>query len=377
MVREPTRDAKPSPPKETGRPAPAFLEGGGELGRLMREKDWSQTSLGMPETWPQSLKVAVRIILTSQQPFWIGWGKDLAYLYNDPYKAIIGGKHPRALGRPAQEVWSEIWGIISPMLTKVMGGEGTYVESQRLIMERHGYREETYYTYSYSPIPLEDARAGGIICANTDDTRRVIGERQLALLKELAAQTVNVRSWEEACEKSADALQTNRRDLIFSLIYVADPETGKITLAQARGLPHGHPAAHDPAAVPTPGPWPVEKVLGSREILILDPLPESVRDGMPGGAWDEPPTKAALIPIAASGKTGRAGVLVVGLNPYRLLDDGYRNFLSLVGGQISASIANGHAYEEERKRAEALAEIDRAKTRFSRTSAMSFAPRSP
>ena len=127
-------------------------------------------------------------MLTSRQPIWIGWGKELIYLYNDPYKSIIGGKHPWALGRPTQEVWREIWPDIAPMLATAMGGdEGTYVESQLLIMERSGYPEETYYTFSYSPIPDDQGRPGGIICANTDDTQRVIGERQLALLRELAA----------------------------------------------------------------------------------------------------------------------------------------------------------------------------------------------
>jgi hypothetical protein len=122
-------------------------------------------------------------MLTSRQPFWIGWGKQLIYLYNDPYKTIIGGKHPHALGRPVQDVWQEIRDVIAPMLSTAMAGdEGTYVESQLLIMERYGYREETYYTFSYSPIPDDAGGSGGIICANTDDTRRVIGERQLTLV---------------------------------------------------------------------------------------------------------------------------------------------------------------------------------------------------
>src|SRR4051794_27816512 len=158
----------------------SFLAGGGEMGSLMRALDWAATPLGSPERWPQSLKTAVRIMLTSRQPIWIGWGPELIYLYNDPYKSIIGGKHPWALGKPTSTVWQEIWVDIGPMLATAMGGiEGTYVEEQLLVMERNGYPEETYYTFSYSPIPDDDGSAGGIICANTDDTQRVIGERQL------------------------------------------------------------------------------------------------------------------------------------------------------------------------------------------------------
>src|SRR5580700_6888612 len=108
-----------------------FLAGGGEMGALIRAHDWSRTPLGPPEHWPQSLKTAVRIMLTSRQPIWIGWGSDLICLYNDPYKSIIRGKHPGALGKPASVVWQEIWGDIGPMLaTAVTGTEGTYVEEQ-------------------------------------------------------------------------------------------------------------------------------------------------------------------------------------------------------------------------------------------------------
>ena len=199
---------------------PNFLAGGGEMGALMRALDWDPTPLGPPDQWPQSLKTAVRIMLTSRQPIWIGWGSELIYLYNDPYKSIIGGKHPWALGKPTSTVWQEIWGDIGPMLATAMAGiEGTYVEEQLLIMERNGYPEETYYTFSYSPIPDDDGSAGGIICANTDDTQRVIGERQLSLLRQLAADASEARTWQEACDtKPAGAFdQRARRALRHAL----------------------------------------------------------------------------------------------------------------------------------------------------------------
>ena len=182
------------------------------MGARLRAHDWVDTPLGEPQHWPRSLKTAVRIMLTSRQPIWIGWGGELTYLYNDAYKSIIGGKHPWALGRSTAEVWREIWHEIGPMLATAMkGDEGTYVEEQLLIMERSGYREETYYTFSYSPIPDDEGKAGGIICANTDDTRRVIGERQLALLRELAAAAADVRTLEGACRRAAQARRAIRR----------------------------------------------------------------------------------------------------------------------------------------------------------------------
>src|SRR5262249_10538257 len=115
------------------------------------------------------------------------------------------------------------------------GLEGTYVESQLLIMERNGYPEETYYTFSYSPIPDDDGRPGGIICANTEDTQRVISERQLALLRELSARTANTRTWKKACQRSAAALATNGRDMPFGMIYVAEAEGEAFSLAGAWG----------------------------------------------------------------------------------------------------------------------------------------------
>src|SRR6188508_3257950 len=164
----------------------AFLEGGGKMGELIRAFDWEKTSLGCPENWPQSLKTCVRIMLTSRQPIWIGWGEELIKLYNDPYKAIVGGKHPWALGKPASEVWKDIWKDIDPMLQQVMHeNEGTYVESQLLIMERNGYPEETYYTFSYTPIAGDSGSTEGMICANVDDTDRIISERQLKTLTQL------------------------------------------------------------------------------------------------------------------------------------------------------------------------------------------------
>jgi signal transduction histidine kinase/DNA-binding response OmpR family regulator len=343
----------------------AFLAGGGEMGERIRAFDWSKTPLGPVAGWPQSLKVAVRIMLTSRQPFWIGWGKELTKLYNDPYKAIIDGKHPQALGQPASVVWREIWDKIGPMLSTAMSGdEGTYVEAHLLIMERNGYPEETYYTYSYSPIPDDLGGAGGIICANTDDTQRVIGERQVALLRELASGTAHARTWQEACAQSARVLGTDPRDLPFAMIYVAAPDGRSVSLAGVSGIERGHAAA--PETVPLDGPstWPFAEVLRAHEARLVPDLGVTFGGDLPTGAWHQRPSNAAVLPIPATGDTGRAGVLVVGLNPFRLFDDGYQGFLGLVTGQIAASIANAQAYEEEKKRAEALAELDRAKTAF-------------
>jgi signal transduction histidine kinase/DNA-binding response OmpR family regulator len=308
--------------------------------------------------------MAVRIMLTSLQPMWIGWGKELTYLYNDPYKSIIGGKHPWALGRPTHDVWREIWPDIEPMLATAMGGDqGTFVESQLLIMERNGYPEETYYTFSYSPIPGDDGGVGGIFCANSDDTLRVIGERQLGLLRELAANTANVRSRQDTCTQSVKALATNPHDLPFTMLFVGEPDSNVLSLAGSSGLsqqPDFAPATIDP----NDSRWPVAAALRAHEISIVDLSDDPRGIKIPSGAWNTPPARAAILPISPAGETGRAGVLIVGLNPFRLFDENYRGFLGLAAGQIAAALSNAQAYEEERRRAEALAEVDHAKIAF-------------
>jgi PAS domain S-box-containing protein len=341
-----------------------IFSGSSEMAQRMREFDWAKTPLGPVETWPQSLITAVGIMLTSRQPIWLGWGRELIKLYNDPYKAIVGGKHPAALGQPAAVVWREIWTEIGPMLETAMGGgEGTYVEQQLLIMERNGYQEETYYTFSYSPIPDDTGKTGGIICANTEDTPRVIGERQLALLRELAAKTADARSIDRACELSMQCMGTNPRDLPFAMIYLLDADSQQLVLCgEPWDIVRGHPAAPANVQLNDTSSWPFAEVLKTNQAVIVSDLAR-FRD-LPTGDWDRPPDFAVVLPIGAPAREGKAGMLVVGLNPYRLFDESYRGFLELVAAQIAASIGNAMAYEEARKRAEALAEIDRAKTAF-------------
>ncbi|MFQ4140648.1 ATP-binding protein [Chlorogloeopsis sp. ULAP02] len=338
--------------------------GGGEMGALMRSHNWSQTSLGCVENWPQSLKTAVRIMLTSRQAMFVWWGEELINLYNDAYKAILGGKHPQVLGQPASYVWREIWDQVAPRAESAMlTNEGTYDESLLLIMERNGYPEETYYTFSYSPIPNDDGGTGGIICANTDDTQRIIGERQLVLLRELAARAADARTFEQACTLSASCLETNPYDLPFAMIYLADPDQQRVNLAATCGIGREHPAVSETVTLDADAVWPFAKVLKKNKSCLVFDLGSSFTN-LPTGAWKRPPHQAIAVPIAPSGQTGRMGILVVGLNPFRLFDDNYQRFIDLISAQIAVSIANAQAYEEERKRAEALAEIDQAKTVF-------------
>ena len=340
------------------------LAGRGELAARMRALDWSRTTLGPVARWPQSLKTAVRIMLTSSQPMFVWWGDELINLYNDAYKAIVGGKHPAALGQPASVVWHEIWDQVGPRAaTAMQKNEGTYDEALLLIMERNGYEEETYYTFSYSPVPNDQGGPGGIICANTDDTQRVIGERQLALLRELAASTADARTLADACARSVRCLEANAQDIPFAALYLVAADGRRAALAGTCGIARGHPAA--PESVPLDGdaPWPFAQVIVDNQLQLVGGLGARFGD-LPAGAWPRPPRQAVVVPIAPARPGGANGLLVAGLNPFRLFDDRYRRFVELMAAQIAASLANAQAYEDERRRAESLAELDRAKTAF-------------
>src|SRR5580765_5886433 len=203
-----------------------LFAGNGDMNLLMQNVDWSATPLGPPAAWPRSLRTVIRILLTSRYAMWMGWGPELTFLYNDAYGAMtLGAKHPWALGRPAREVWAEIWPQIGPRIDKVLTtGGATWDEQLLLFLERSGYAEETYHTFSYSPLPDDDGSIRGHLCVVTEETERVIDERRLAVLKELGTHLAVAKHEEEVFRAPERALATEARDLPFAAVYVFGPE---------------------------------------------------------------------------------------------------------------------------------------------------------
>ena len=345
--------------------AAAVLHGGGEMGERMRAIDWSRTVLGPVASWPLSLRTCVRIVLTSRQPMFVWWGNELINLYNDAYKTIVGGKHPQALGQPASVVWREIWDDIGPLAEAAMRrNEGIYEKARLLIMERNGYEEETYYTFSYSPVPGDEGGVGGIICANTDDTEKIVGARQVRTLRELAARTSDARSAETACARAAESLAQNPFDLPFALLYLTGEDRRSAQLVARAGIDAAHAAA--PATIvldEESSVWPLAEALSSPSPILVA-SPPVLRDDLPTGAWHRSPQRIASVRISPTGDRGRAAILVAGLSPHRLFDESYYGFVDLIAGQIAAAIAGADAYQLQQRRAEDLAAIDRAKTVF-------------
>lgn len=326
------------------------IAGGGEMGAMIRAYPWEKTSVGSPENWPQSLQTCLRIMLTSVQPIWIGWGKELIKFYNDPYKQIVGGKHPRALGQPAAMVWRDIWTDIGPLLEKVMNhDEGTFTESQLLIMERNGYPEETYFTFSYTPIPGDDGKTAGMFCANTDDTDRVVSERQLKTITELGNVLIRSANHEEVIEDSIRILANNKKDFPFALFRtIGDNKTNltELNLEEQDKFKEIF-----------------RKAIDEKKVQLVEQVRARFGE-MPKGDWPVSPDQVLVIPIFPTGASEPYGLLMVGVNPYRLLDEKYQRFYQLVADQISTSLAKVQALEAERRRAAALSEIDKAKTVF-------------
>jgi PAS domain S-box-containing protein len=345
------------------RKAPTFLLGGGEMGERIRNFDWENTPLGNPGDWPQSLKTCVRIMLTSRQPIWIGWGKELIKLYNDPYRSIVGGKHPDALGKPASVVWSDIWNDIEPMLKTVMEkDEGTYVESQLLIMDRNGYPEETYYTFSYTPIPDDNGITAGVFCANTDDTSRVINERALETLRNLGKISFKGKKETQIFTKTATILAENNKDFPYACFYkIKGDEAKMVAWAGDKTSYQPFPQSIN-IKQPDTETQNICKAINNNENVISSN--NGRRPNIPKGFWDIVPEQILHIPLCISNNDSPNAVLTLGLNPYRKYDSVYQSFIQLLTDQILLEMNNLHSMEEDRKRVEALAEIDKAKTVF-------------
>jgi PAS domain S-box-containing protein len=293
---------------------------------------------------------------------WMGWGEDLTFFHNDAYAPTLGVKIGRALGASAREVWKEIWPDIGPRIDHVLeNGEATWDEGLLLILERSGFPEETYHTFSYSPLSDDTGRNVGMLCVVTEETDRIIGERRVATLRDLASNIAGKNTRDELWSAVANATASNLKDMPFTLTYLLE-EGGEARLVCSSGVAPGSPIAPAKMLLRS-GVWPLEDALAHRTMLTVEGLDDHFAD-LPRGAWDIPPREALVVPIARSGEDMPAGFLIVGVNPYRVNDSAYRGFIGLVCGQIASGLANADAYEEERRRAEALAEIDRAKTAF-------------
>ena len=337
-----------------------------EMSTLIHSFDWSKTRLGPMERWPTSLRTMVGVALRSRFPMALWWGHDLVSFYNDAYRPILGDKHPASLGRSGREVWAEIWPIVGPQAEGVLtDGPATWNEHLLLPMNRRGYVEETYFTFSYSPIPDDDGRVGGVLITCTETTEQVQDERQLRTLRDLAARAGGAVSVVVACETAMRILSENDADAPFAAVYLLDEQGDTAHPVERYGTRDAGQGETGPVSLLAPSAhgWPLFEALHANEPLVLDDLLARV-GAVSGGRWGEPPRRGIVVPISRPGHPQPYGFLACAVSPVRALDDRYAGFFRLVADQIGAAITNALAHEEERRRAEALAAVDRAKTEF-------------
>ncbi|WP_247234608.1 ATP-binding protein [Telluribacter sp. SYSU D00476] len=343
-----------------------FLQGGGEMGNLIRQYDWTTTPLGHPQGWPRSLQTSIGTMLGSPYPMFVWWGREMIMFHNDAYVPVLGKRHPEALGKSGPVVWADVWEFIGPLMYDVLDhGKACYFERQLLTPERKGFREETYFTFSYSPIPDDEAGVGGVFCVCSEDTRQVLSQRRLATLSQLSELTASENT-REVFRKSSEILSANLNDMPFGLFYRMTEDGKAATLEGAFGVDSGAPVSPSSIHAESNGlqAWPLfhRNTAPGVPVLIND-LGQRF-SSLPAGPWEEAPRQAMIIPILKSGQEQLVGFFISGISPRLEFDDDYRSFISLVGGQVSTAIANVSAHEEERIRTEKLIALNKAKTDF-------------
>jgi len=331
---------------------PQSILNGSEMGERVYHFDWAQTSLGPIQNWPQSLRGIVSTVLSNSFPMYILWGEEYCEIYNDAFIPLTGKNHPEMLGKSIRETWAEIWDdIVEPIFTHVReSGKPILIEDQHFPVLRFGYLEEAYCLTAYSVLRDDEGGVGGILVTITETTQQVLSKRRLKTLRDLGARSSDSRNLEEACLIAAKTLEESAIDIPFALIYLSDDAGSSTRLVATAGLPENH-SAHL-----------LEDALNPAVTEVND---LQQRYGLlPGGPWPESAQTALIFPLMLQSMSHPIGYLITGVSPRRELDEQYREFLTLVSAQVTTSLSNAMAYEQERKRAEALAELDRAKTDF-------------
>ncbi len=347
-----------------GTRAEDWLVGGGEMGKLVRSMDWSTTPLGPIESWPQSLRTTVSLCLASNFPISLAWGPKHVQIYNDGYWPICGGKHPHSVGQDFSECWASAWPVIGEAFERALAGETSYLENQRMFLDRNGYLEETFFTFSFSPIRDETGGVGGLFHPVTETTSKMLSERRTRALRDLTARAGKAQTTREAFALAAETMAELDLDLPFVMFYQLNAEgTEARLIAQTGSLP-------DAIAMPTTildassrDAWPLLEVARSGETHQADDL-EAHFGPFSCGPYPETPKTALALPIILPGQDRPVAILIAGVSSRLPLNDAYRAFYDLLAAAVTAAAANAQAYEEERQRAETLAELDRAKTAF-------------
>jgi signal transduction histidine kinase/HPt (histidine-containing phosphotransfer) domain-containing protein len=346
-------------------PATDWLIGGGEMAKFIKAKDWSQTPLGPIDSWPPSLRTVVSLVQASNSPISLVWGPNHVQIYNDGYWPICGEKHPGSMGQDFRECWAAPWAEIGEAYESAYAGKTGYLENMRMFLDRYGFLEETWFTFSFSPITDESGKIAGLFHPVTELTGQSLSERRTQTLRDLAAIAGKSTTVEDTFATSARLFAESNLDVPFILFYLVD-ETGRTARLMAQsGLPAGGPASATEIALGDGDaqPWPIAAVVRTGQAQRVDDAAAHLA-GMTVGPYPESPNTVFALPVNLPGQERPAAVIVAGVSARLRLNEPYLGFLDLVAASVSTALANARAHEDQRRKAEALAEIDRAKTAF-------------
>jgi PAS domain S-box-containing protein len=344
-----------------------FLDGSSKVAALIRSLDWSNTPLGPIENWPQSLRTTVNLCLASNFAICIIWGPGHTQIYNDAYRIICGAKHPVAMGMAFPECWKLAWPAIGKSFEDALEGVTSFLENQRIFLHRNGYLEETFFTFSLSPIRDESNSIGGLFHPVTETTETMVGERRTRAVINLTARLGDVEVTSDVFQRTSEALAMFDLDIPFALLYRFDKEAQLYRLAGCTGIETD--TCLSPAVLSLDGNavWPMEHLLRQvvpAEVSGLRALIGSAPAATPCGPYEEAPDVAFAVPIRQPGIDMPVALFIAGASPRAPLNDVYRGFYDLLAAAFRAALGRATVAEVERKRLEMLASIDRAKTVF-------------
>ncbi|RIA84037.1 hypothetical protein C1645_832863 [Glomus cerebriforme] len=382
---------------------------------LIESFDWSSTPLGPMDSWDPTFKSTVKLCIHSVFPIAIYYGPELVHIYNQMWVPILKMKHPQAMGQPFNEVWPEIYEDLKPLFNEVLStGKGRFEDDRLFLLFRDGYVEETYFSFTFSPIFKENGTVGGIFNASQETTQRILANRRVKTLSELGNRTPGAKSVENACHLVTQTLHEKNTDISYALMYLIENSTVKSSLQPREAhliattfdkdldFQKCEDGVDEITFVPNKSKRDLpENLLETKEIVDLMEIPDEINELLYGdskfelshrtgekyvtkdslSSWPlhyvtqknlhitvtlKDKSQAVLFPVKTSsgGKNVLTAIIILGINPHRALDKEYMEFLQLVVGQVCVSLTHGKSREEERKQAEILADLNRQKIMF-------------
>ncbi|WP_369140336.1 SpoIIE family protein phosphatase [Modestobacter versicolor] len=333
-----------------------------ELQQSVLGHDWAATPLGPVQSWSSTLLSTVGTCLNSRFPMLLIWGPELVMVYNDAYAPLLGARHPKALGQSLSDVWADIWPTLRGMVDEVHAGAATFSEDLLLVTNRDGFDEETFFTFSFSPVAEPGGRVAGILDTVVETSGRVLAARRMGVLQQLGSLPRSVHdSAAAACAAVLGVLAEARADCPFGLVYLLQLGGHTAELVASYGL------AEDAPAIDEVFPPQVREAMATRSVVrtsgLATVLPGLSRGGAsPAGEADV--DTVFVLPLTVAGPADPVGALVLGASPHLRVDDEYRVFLSLAAAHVSAAVTDAQAVQSERRRSAERAEFDDARAQF-------------